>query len=175
MGRIIDNLIAVRIIYLLVTPFEKTKAYALGIIDENGNPKLRIKDMSAEQKENYTMLHRLVFRMKKMLATVPGGKTRIATIAAAYMLVRECLETTKSSQNLEEEFTSLVEKMDRNSITLIEEEVLVKQVLAQEDVPTNSTSGASVNEPVVKKKKPSVVKRNELKEDEDVATDRLST
>ena len=36
MSRVIDALIAYRILKLLVTPFNKTKAYALGIIDEKG-------------------------------------------------------------------------------------------------------------------------------------------
>ena len=34
---VVDNLIALRILYLLVTPFVKTKAYEYGIIDDKGN------------------------------------------------------------------------------------------------------------------------------------------
>ena len=37
MGRAIDLFVTYRFIKLLVTPFEKTDAYKLGIIDENGN------------------------------------------------------------------------------------------------------------------------------------------
>ena len=36
MGRVIDALIAYRLLKLLVTPFKKTKAYKLGIVDEKG-------------------------------------------------------------------------------------------------------------------------------------------
>ena len=36
MGRVIDALIAYRLLKLLVTPFERTKAYQLGIIDKKG-------------------------------------------------------------------------------------------------------------------------------------------
>ena len=36
MSRIIDALVAYRILKLLVTPWKKTKAYELGIIDEKG-------------------------------------------------------------------------------------------------------------------------------------------
>ena len=36
MGRAIDALITFRFLKLLVTPFNKTKAYELGIIDERG-------------------------------------------------------------------------------------------------------------------------------------------
>ena len=37
MGRAIDLFVTYRFIKLLVTPFEKTEAYKLGIIDKNGN------------------------------------------------------------------------------------------------------------------------------------------
>ena len=36
MGRVIDALIAYRLLKLLVTPFNKTKAYKMGIIDDKG-------------------------------------------------------------------------------------------------------------------------------------------
>ena len=36
MGRAIDLFVTYRFIKLLVTPFEKTKAFELGIIDEKG-------------------------------------------------------------------------------------------------------------------------------------------
>jgi len=36
MGRAIDLLITYRVIKMLVTPFEKHKAYKLGIIDKDG-------------------------------------------------------------------------------------------------------------------------------------------
>ena len=36
MGRAIDLLITYRVIKMLITPFEKTKAFQLGIIDKNG-------------------------------------------------------------------------------------------------------------------------------------------
>ena len=36
MSRVIDALIAYRVLKLLVTPFNKTKAFELGIIDEKG-------------------------------------------------------------------------------------------------------------------------------------------
>jgi len=36
MSRVIDAFIAYRILKILVTPFNKTKAYKLGIIDDKG-------------------------------------------------------------------------------------------------------------------------------------------
>ena len=36
MSRIVDNLVAYRILSMLVTPFDETEAYKLGIIDAHG-------------------------------------------------------------------------------------------------------------------------------------------
>ena len=36
MGRFVDSIIAYRILYLLVTPFDQTPAFKLGIIDAKG-------------------------------------------------------------------------------------------------------------------------------------------
>ena len=36
MGKFVDSIIAYRILKLLVTPFEDTEAYKLGIIDNKG-------------------------------------------------------------------------------------------------------------------------------------------
>jgi hypothetical protein len=81
MGKIIDNLIALRIIYLLTVPFDKTDAYKNGLIDANGN---KLKDAETPEEKNSTsMLHRLCWNIKKVFALVPGGKTRLGSLAAA--------------------------------------------------------------------------------------------
>ena len=50
----------------LTTPFEKTKAFELGIIDKNGKVlKKRSQLKSAEEKEAYTMTDTLIFNLKK--------------------------------------------------------------------------------------------------------------
>ena len=56
MGRAIDALITFRFLKLLVTPFNKTKAYELGIIDERGKNLIKGKDLTTfEQKNAYTI------------------------------------------------------------------------------------------------------------------------
>ena len=44
MSRVIDALIAYRIVKLLVTPFNKTQAYKLGIIDDKGKVLIKSKE-----------------------------------------------------------------------------------------------------------------------------------
>jgi len=82
-----------RFLALLVTPFNKTKAYEKGIIDENGKRLKKPPFSSIEEREDYsnyyTRFIRLVFNIKKLLAKAPGGKTRIASYAAALYLIKE--------------------------------------------------------------------------------------
>ena len=83
MGRAIDALIAFRLIKLLVTPFNKTKAFQLGIIDDKGKVLIKSRNIeNAEQRNAYTLLIRFVFNLKKLLAKV-GIRGPVGSAAAA--------------------------------------------------------------------------------------------
>ena len=90
MSRAIDALIAARLIKLLVTPFKKTKAYELGIIDDKGKVLIKSKDIPkkfppyemARARKAYTLLIRFVFNLKRLLAKV-GVRGPIGSAAAA--------------------------------------------------------------------------------------------
>jgi len=94
-----DLVYTFRFLKLLVTKFEDTNAFKLGIIDEKGNRIKSKKLTSSEEKSAYNMFHRLVFNIKKLLAKVPGGSTRLATYAAALYLIKE--KYNVSDANLE--------------------------------------------------------------------------
>lgn len=84
-----DLVYTFRFLTLLVTPFDKTKAYEAGIIDAEGN---RIKDFdksSQAYREFYTPFHRLVFNVKRLMSKVPGGGSRLASYAGALYLIKE--------------------------------------------------------------------------------------
>ena len=90
MGRAIDALIAFRLIKLLVTPFNKTQAYKLGIIDDKGKVLIKSRDFKkafpsytlAPARKAYTMLIRFVFNLKRLLSKV-GVRGPIGTATAA--------------------------------------------------------------------------------------------
>ena len=84
MGRVIDALIAYRVLKLLVTPFNKTKAFKLGIIDDKGKVLIKSKDLpnSGPKREAYTLLIRFVFNLKRLLSKV-GIRGPLGTSAAA--------------------------------------------------------------------------------------------
>ena len=93
MGRVIDALIAYRLLKLLVTPFNKTKAYKMGIIDDKGKVLIKKRQFDqkipanqrAEAKKAYTLLIRFVFNLKRLLSKVgirgPLGSAAAAAIA----------------------------------------------------------------------------------------------
>ena len=96
--RIVDTLIVFRMLKMLVTPFKKHKAYQFGFIDQNGK---RIKTKMVDGKEvknnpeskmeksSFTLLHRLVFNLKRIIEKVPFGKTAFASYAVALLLLKE--------------------------------------------------------------------------------------
>ena len=85
-----DLFYAFRFLKLLVTPFEKTKAYKLGIIDDKGKVLKRAKERTKpDEKAAYTVFHRLVFNLKRLIGKVPGGRSVVARYGAALFLIRE--------------------------------------------------------------------------------------
>tara|TARA_R100001198_G_scaffold91582_1_gene69983 strand:- start:2788 stop:3282 length:495 start_codon:yes stop_codon:yes gene_type:complete len=83
-----DTIYTYRFLKLLVTPFNKTKAYEFGIVDENGKRTDKEITNSAER-DSFNLFHRLAFNMKRLLGAFPGGKSRIASYVAALALLRE--------------------------------------------------------------------------------------
>ena len=92
MSRVIDALVAYRVLKLLVTPFNKTKAFALGIIDDKGKVLIKSKEIKkmlnpkrTEFRTAYTLLIRFVFNLKRMLSKIgirgPLGSAAAAAIA----------------------------------------------------------------------------------------------
>ena len=82
-----DLVYTFRFLKLLVTSFENTEAYKLGLIDDKGK-RLRRPETS-DEKSAYTPFHKLVFNIKKLIAKAPGGSTKIASYAAALYLLKE--------------------------------------------------------------------------------------
>ena len=87
MSRVIDALVAYRVLKLLVTPFNKTKAFELGIIDEKGKVLIKSKQIRKlpnpdKARNAYTLLIRFVFNLKRMLAKI-GLKGKLGSAAAA--------------------------------------------------------------------------------------------
>ena len=132
MGRAIDLFVTYRFLKLLTTPFEKQDAFKLGIIDKDGN---RIKQPNStrpavelattEQKNSYTILHKLVFNIKKIFAKVPGLRTKVGTYAAALFLLKDTFKESVSDPDMfEKEFMKYLKEQGVELDNEISEEVI---------------------------------------------------
>jgi hypothetical protein len=126
MANLVDNLIAFRILSGLVTPFDKTKAFEHGVINANGDIIVKEKDRNTKQKASYDMLDRLIFSLKRLLGKIPGGKSKISSLAAAYYLVKEAYE---SNTTLNEHRAKNLISLANNSVVLAEEQLIVENFL----------------------------------------------
>ena len=138
MGRAIDLFVTYRFIKLLVTPFEKQEAYKLGIIDKDGNrvmpppdPKTGIRRKKAEplrtseERNAYTILHKLVFNIKKIFGKVPGLRTKLGTYAAALFLLKDTFkESVDDPDMFEKEFMKYLKEQGYEIDDTISEEVI---------------------------------------------------
>ena len=132
MGRAIDLFVTYRFIKLLVTPFEKTDAYRLGIIDADGKrilvPGTTNKPTplrTVEEKSAYTVLHKLVFNIKKIFAKVPGLRTKLGTYAAALFLLKDTFKESVDDPDIfEKEFMKYLKEEGYEIDDTISEEVI---------------------------------------------------
>ena len=136
MGRAIDLFVTYRFIKLLVTPFEKTDAYKLGVIDEKGNrimppPKGGVRQTkpaslnTTEEKNSYTILHKLVFNIKKIFEKVPGLRTKLGTYAAALFLLKDTFKESVDDPDIfEKEFMKYLKEEGYEIDDSISEEII---------------------------------------------------
>lgn len=109
----------------LVQPFDQWDAYKEGVIDADGKVIIPKGKRTIKQDQSYGYFDRLVGNLKKLLAKVPGGRTRIATFAAALLLLRE-------------------EKLDADDVDYLEERLnfyMDQAELLSEDVTNTAGSG----------------------------------
>ena len=111
----------------LVTPFDQWDAYKTGLIDKDGKVIVSKADRTPEQDKSFGYFDRLVANLKKLLGKIPGGKTRIASFAAALLLLRE--------KNIDPDDIEYLEECLQHYMK--EAEMLVEE---GEGGPTNSTS-----------------------------------
>ena len=132
MGRAIDLFVTYRFLKLLTTPFEKTDAFKFGIIDEKGNrikkPKSSLPAVdlnTTEMKNSYTILHKLVFNIKKIFGKVPGLRTKVGTYAAALFLLKDTFkESVDDPDMFEKEFMKYLKENNIEFDDEISEEVI---------------------------------------------------
>ena len=126
MGRAIDLFITYRFIRLLTTPFNEQEAYKLGIIDENGT-RTDKEIETPDEKSAYTILHKLVFNIKRILGKIPILKTKLGTYAAALFLLKDTFKEEKDFREIEKYLMEEILKNPEILSNTIKEEYEVLQ------------------------------------------------
>jgi len=132
MGRAVDLFVTYRFIKLLTTPFEKMPAYKLGVIDKDGNrirkeksSKPEVELTTSELQSSYTILHKLVFNIKKIFNKIPGLKTKVGTYAAALFLLKDTFKESVSDPDMfEKEFVKYLKENNIDFDDEISEEII---------------------------------------------------
>lgn len=105
MSRFVDAIITYRILKKLTTPFDETDAYRYGIIDANGKQLKKFNDITdPKERDAYTILDRMIFRLKRIISKVPVENRKIASYAAALSLVKEHYDDSEEYLHLERDF-----------------------------------------------------------------------
>ena len=121
-NRAVDLIITYRVIKLLVTPFNKQEAYKYGIIDDKGKVLKKFRTLQKpEEKKAYTLLHRFVFNLKRILQKVGLG-SRIGSFAVALaLLIKENKEYEQHKLIIESAIVTYLKQTNQYTDLLNEE------------------------------------------------------
>jgi len=130
----------------LVTPFNKTDAFKLGMIDEKGKILKRRRDLvTDDEKSAYNLSDTLIWNIKKLMGKIPGGKSRIASYAAALYLIKEQQDGYKiTEEELELQFFDMFEKMYNNDLKFDPRTLKKFEDILNEDSPTTAMGGGNL-------------------------------
>jgi len=97
-GKVLDLTVTYKFLRQLTTPFKKTKAYKLGVLDANGNLTKKRKEMSKQEKAATGVFNRLVWKVKRMMSTSPLGASKLASYATALWFIKESEDFRRAEQ-----------------------------------------------------------------------------
>ena len=160
MGSAIDLFVAYRFIRILTTPFEKSDAFKFGIIDDKGNrikkensSKPAVELTTGELKNSYTILHKLVFNIKKIFAKVPGVKTKVGTYAAALFLLKDTFkENFENPRFIEKTFLEYLKENYEIDDSISEEVIGFGEILPKGEYILQSDILSRQSEDIIAKK-----------------------
>tara|TARA_B100000767_G_scaffold224245_1_gene213284 strand:- start:142 stop:795 length:654 start_codon:yes stop_codon:yes gene_type:complete len=127
MASVFNAYLAYKFIKILTTDWKDQDAHQTGVIDADGNSLKTTKQLKTRlEKDSFTTFHKIIFNIKRILSRFPGGKSRIASYAAALALLKENNENLKRSdidmlEGLLIEYINLQEDEHRDSMLLNEE------------------------------------------------------
>jgi len=165
---IVDLFLVYSFIKRLASPFEEWPAFKLGIIDKDGNILKKRKDLTkVAERDAFGIYDIMILKLKKLLAKVPGGQTRLATYAAALWLIKEQQDIEENGELMTEDYleSKFNQYLDYTTESL---DVNKKFETMFEDAAVNSAGGGAIagigvgkdGEPGVSKKKQKKIQQN---------------
>jgi len=130
---IVDLFMVYQFLRRLATPYDKWPAFKEGVIDKDGKILVKKNRRNPAQKKSFGVFDVMIMKLKNLLGKVPGGKTRLATYAAALYLIKEGQNTTKTEEEVLEENTDLMYLDYVNEFRKL-----------YEDMPTNNAGGGNI-------------------------------
>jgi len=120
-NQFIDMYLVYQFMKRIVTPFEKWPAFQLGIIDKNGKvlrPKRSL--TTTQEKQAWGYYDIVCANLKKILGKLPGGKTQLASIAAAVFLFKEQknFSVTTNEVLLEQKFFAYFKTLNESDLAV---------------------------------------------------------
>lgn len=119
----------------LTLPFTEWEMFKVGLINSDGEFLIPKDRRTPEQKSSYSYYDLLILNLKRMLAKVPGGSTRLATFAAALFLLREKKPISESAT------IRLTEQFSQTFGQYLDE---AKMLVENEGAPTNNVGGGGI-------------------------------
>ena len=125
-GQAIDLFVAYRFLRILTTPWEDQEAYKLGIIDKDGKLLRKRNTLKTDaEKKSFTLLHRLIFNLKRILHKIPLVRSKIGTYATAlYLLKQHFAGQVEDEDTIEKAFTGWLVDNDYITKEELEESVI---------------------------------------------------
>ena len=148
---VVDAYLVYSFIRRLVTPFEKYPAFKAGLIDKDGNFTKSRNMFTPDERKALPLFDIMIINLKRLIAKVPLGKTRIATIAAALLLLRSKPTAKKVQESYADELYLLEEELLK---TMAEVESVMEDSAAANSVGVGGIAGLSgqTNDVVVPRK-----------------------
>jgi hypothetical protein len=133
MAGIFDTVLTYQFIKKLTTPFNQMPAYKYNLIDDKGNFLKDRSKFSPEERKILGLFDIMVINLKKLLAKIPGGASRLGTIAATVLLLRS--KPIHEDASMEE-----IENIVEQEFNIIYDNLLN----LNEDIPVNAAGGGAI-------------------------------
>ena len=133
---VVDLFVVYQFIKRLATPFNKWDAFKTGVIDQRGNILVKPGMRDKAQLDSFKIFDVMILKLKRLLEEIPGGKTRLASYAAALYLVKEDWQDKSEYDILTESNDTYIEYLRLYKLDTYKR--------ALEEMPTNSAGSGAV-------------------------------